>query len=352
MIIRGGTSKGVFFQKEHLPSDENLRNQLLIRLMGSPDNRQIDGLGGATTPTSKIAMVSKSRKPAYDLEYTFAQVFVEEKKINFPTCGNILTGVGIFGIAAGLIPAKEGQTKVRIFDVNTKMTIEQIIETPNQQIKSEGDFSISGVPFSGAPILCSFQNLVGAKSGKLYPTGAKIDNIGGKDCTCIDVAMPCVLFRARDFGVDAYESMADLNSNKNLLKELLKLRLKAGEKMGFGDVSSLVYPKPILLNYPQKGGTIAARYFTPQKCHDAFAISGGFALVTACLDVGNISDEFVNISIQEKNDLVIEHPCGTMELTIHKPDNHWHHISGTTTRTARLLLKGEVLIPPEWLAAS
>ena len=349
MIIRGGTSKGIFFQKKDLPQNENLRNKLLIRLMGSPDNRQIDGLGGATTLTSKIAMIKASTNPDYDLEYTFAQIFVEDTKISFPTCGNILTGAGIFGIESGLVPAQEGQTKIRILDINTQMIVEQNIETPHKKITSAGSFTISGVPFSGSPIFCSFHNLVGAKSGKLYPTGKKIDIIDGKECTCIDVAMPCVLFRACDFGVSGYENMQELNNQQELLKELLQLRLKAGEKMGFGDVSSMVYPKPILLNKPQKGGTIAARYFTPQKCHDSFAISGGFALLTACLDKKNISNEFVNIEPQKKNNLIIEHPCGQMELSIYKPDNNWHNLTGATTRTARILLKGEVLIPPEWL---
>lgn len=347
MIFRGGTSKGVYFLKDDLPKDERLRNKLLIRLMGSPDSRQIDGLGGGSTTTSKVAIVEKSKNSKYDLEYTFAQVEVEKDQICFPTCGNILMGVGAFGIETGLVKAQKDTTKIRILDVNTKMSIEQILQTPNAKINYNGDFKISGVPWSAAPIRSNFQAIVGAKTNKFYPTGNKIDLIEGVECSCVDVAMPCVIFRARDFDITAYENTKTLNNNKELLEKISALRIIAGEKMGFKNVTDLVYPKPILINSAKNKGTITARYFTPSKCHDAFAISGGLALLSSCLDKENITAEFVNIDRKESNALSVEHPCGFLDITIKKPKANWDGLSGDLIRTARLIMKGEVMIPKE-----
>ncbi len=227
IFMRGGTSRGPYFKAEDLPKDTAARDRVLLAAMGSPDPRQIDGLGGADTLTSKVAIVSKSTRPGVDLDYLFAQVDIGKPIVDTaPSCGNMLAGVAPFGIETGMIEAADGETRVMIYNVNTEARIEAVVKTPGKSVQYTGDARIDGVPGTAAPIILNFMEVVGSVSGKMLPTGNVRDVINGIEVTCIDVAMPMIMMRAKDFGLTGTEGRAEINPNKELFARIEPIRLE------------------------------------------------------------------------------------------------------------------------------
>lgn len=343
--MRGGTSRGPYFLRSDLPEDENQRNKVLLAVMGSPDLRQIDGMGGADPVKSKVAMISKSDEDGVDVNYHFAQVKIDEPIVDTkPSCGNMLIGVGPFAIERGLVKPNEGATKVVIRDVNTGMKIEEIVQTPNKQVSYDGNFQIDGVPNNGSPVEIRFLDSIGSKTQKLFPTGNKIDKINGKECSLVDAAMPVVFFKAEDFGVTGNEGHLELNQNQKLIDEMGEIRIELGKRIGFGDVSKSVIPKVAIISKPDKG-SIKSRYFMPWSCHNGYAITGSICLMAAAKSKGTICSEFYS-DYSEKGSFEIEHPTGVSKLNfeIEYKDNEISSLIAGTTRHARLLMSGNVYV--------
>jgi len=345
LFMRGGTSRGPYFLKNDLPDDEKQRDKILLAVMGSPDVRQIDGIGGADPVKSKVAMVSKSEENGIDVNYHFAQVKIDEPIVDTkPSCGNMLIGVGPFAVERGLVQAQDGQTKVVIRDVNTGMKIEEIVQTPNKKVSYDGDFQIDGVPNNGTPVEIRFLDSIGSKTNKLFPTGNKIDRINDKECSLVDAAMPVVFFRARDFGLTGNESHTELNENKKLIDEMGDIRIELGKRIGFGDVSKSVIPKVALVSKADTG-SIKSRYFMPWSCHNGYAITGSICLMAASKSRDTICSEFYS-DYSDSGKFEIEHPTGTskLNLEIEYKDNEIKNIIAGTTRHARLLMSGDVYV--------
>jgi len=345
IFMRGGTSRGPYFIKSDLPDDIPTRDKVLLAAMGSPDNRQIDGLGGADPVKSKVAIVSKSDEAGVDVNYHFAQVKIDEPIVDTkPSCGNMLIGVGPFSIERGLVEAQDGLTKVVIRDVNTGMKIEETVRTPNKIVSYEGDLKIDGVPNPGSPVDLSFLEVIGSKTKKLFPTGNKIDKINGIECSMVDSAMPVLFFRASDFGVTGNESHTELNQKQDLIDKMNKIRIEVGKRIGFGDVSKSVIPKVALLSKADKG-SIKSRYFMPWQCHNAYAITGTICLATAAKSKGTICNEYYD-DFSDEGFFEIEHPTGIskVKVKVTREGEEIVDLVATTTRHARLIMSGEVHI--------
>jgi 2-methylaconitate cis-trans-isomerase PrpF len=345
--MRGGTSRGPYFRAEDLPADTATRDRVLLAAMGSPDLRQIDGLGGADTLTSKVAIVSKSTRPGVDVDYLFAQVDIGKPVVDTnPSCGNMLAGVAPFALESGMIPAQDGETRVMIFNVNTEARIEAIVQTPGRTVSYAGDARIDGVPGTAAPIVLNFMDVVGSIAGRMLPTGNVRDLIDGIDVTCIDVAMPMILLRAKDLGLSGYEGRSEINPNKALFARIEPIRLEAGRRMGFGDCSDKVIPKVGLLSPPREGGTITSRYLTPHALHAAHAVTGAVCVSTACALEGTIAHELARPDDSNPRTIWIEHPSGQVDVRLRTngkgPDME---VVAGTLRTARPIMRGEVLVP-------
>ena len=343
--MRGGTSRGPYFIKSDLPEDIETRDKVLLAAMGSPDNRQIDGLGGADPVKSKVAIVSKSDEAGVDVNYHFAQVKIDEPIVDTkPSCGNMLIGVGPFSIERGLVEAQDGLTKVIIRDVNTGMKIEETVRTPNKIVSYEGDLKIDGVPNPGSPVDLNFLEVIGSKTKKLFPTGNKIDKINGIECSLVDSAMPVLFFRASDFGVTGNESHIELNQKQDLIDKMNEIRIEVGKRIGFGDVSKSVIPKVALLSKADKG-SIKSRYFMPWQCHNAYAITGTICLATAAKSKGTICNEYYD-DFSDEGFFEIEHPTGISKVKVRvtREGEEIVDLVATTTRHARLIMSGEVHI--------
>jgi 4-oxalomesaconate tautomerase len=347
IFMRGGTSRGPYFKADDLPKDVATRDRVLLAAMGSPDVRQIDGLGGADTLTSKVAIVSKSTRPGVDLDYLFAQVDIGKPMVDTaPSCGNMLAGVAPFGIETGLIPARDGETSVMIFNVNTEARIEAIVQTPGGKMKYSGEARIDGVPGTAAPVILNFMDVVGSVSGKMLPTGNVVDTIDGIELTCIDVAMPMIMMRAKDLGLTGYENRAEINGNKELFARIEPIRREAGKRMGFGDVSDKVIPKVGLLSPPRDGGTITSRYLTPHALHAAHAVTGAVCVATACALEGSIAHQLAKPDDANPRVIWIEHPSGQVDVLLKTTGKGADmDVVAGTLRTARPIMKGEVLVP-------
>ena len=345
IFMRGGTSRGPYFIKSDLPDDIESRDKVLLAAMGSPDNRQIDGLGGADPVKSKVAIVSKSKEDGIDVDYHFAQVKIDEPIVDTkPSCGNMLIGVGPFSIERGLVEAQDGLTKVIIRDVNTGMKIEETVRTPNKIVSYEGDLKIDGVPNPGSPVDLSFLEVIGSKTKRLFPTGNKIDKINGIECSMVDSAMPVLFFRASDFGITGNESHIELNQKQDLIDKMNEIRIEVGKRIGFGDVSKSVIPKVALLSKADKG-SIKSRYFMPWQCHNAYAITGTICLATAAKSKGTICNEYYD-DFSNEGFFEIEHPTGIskVKVKVTREGDDIIDLVATTTRHARLIMSGEVHI--------
>ena len=347
-FFRGGTSRGPYFRREHLPEDRETLTQVLISAVGAGHPLNIDGLGGGAAVTTKVAMLSRSDAPGADIDYFFAQVSVEEKQVDFkPTCGNILSGVGPAALEMGLISAQGDTTRILIRAVNTGAIVESIVETPGGQVNYDGDTRIDGVPGSAAPVLLNFMGVVGSSTGAFLPTGALQDEIDGIAVSCMDVAMPVAIARAADFGLTGYESAAELDANREFYARMEPIRREAGQRMGMGDVSNSVTPKFAIVAPPRDGGTLTARYFMPRNCHPTMAVTGAQCIAACALTPGSVAE---GLAVQPEGApavVAIEHPTGKIDVTV----DYLIDLDGFTLRsagllrTARLLARGEVFVP-------
>ena len=348
VLMRGGTSRGPYFLASDLPSDPAKRDAVLLAVMGSPHQLQVDGIGGSNTLTSKVAIVSPSRQKGADVDYLFAQVSVNEAFVDTkPNCGNMLAGVGPFAIECGLVKASNPTTLVRIFNVNTESLIESIVQTPGGQVQYEGSTRIDGVGDPAAPIKLTFLDALGAVTGKLLPTGSALDTIQGVESTCIDMAMPLLLMAAESFGKTGKETPAELDADRAMMQKIESIRLEAGQRMGMGDVSKLVVPKPALMSRPAQGGNIASRYFTPHACHKAHAVTGALAVATAAVLPGTVANRFVEPRGFTGGVLTIEHPTGKIEVDLVTRANGGapEVERASFVRTARRIFDGHVHVP-------
>ncbi|MEK9802055.1 MAG: PrpF domain-containing protein, partial [Curvibacter sp.] len=280
VLMRAGTSRGPFFLKDWLPEDTATRDRVLRGAIGASDLGQIDGLGGGSTLTSKVAIVSRSSRADCDIDYLFAQVSAQGVDTR-PNCGNMLAGVAPFAIEQGLVQPADGMTSVRVHNVNTGARIDVSLHTPSGRVVYDGDVCIDGTPGPAAPVYLSFLDAWGAVTGRLFPTGQRTEGIDGVEVSCIDAAMPMVLMRACELGVSGHESAAELDAMPELLARIERIRREAGRRMGLGDVSASVVPKPVLLAEGAEPGAIVSRYFTPWRCHTAHAVTGAVGVATA-----------------------------------------------------------------------
>ena len=346
VLMRSGTSRGPFFLRECLPENDTERDQALIGAIGASDPLQLDGLGGGSTLNCKVAIVSLSKKPGCDLDYLFAQVGVGHQSVDTrPNCGNMLAGVAPFAIEQGLIQAQEGTTTVRIHNVNTGATIESTVCTPDRQVTYEGNARIDGVAGTAAPILLNFLDAWGAVTGKVFPTGQRIDLIDGTEVTCIDAAMPLMIMRAQDMGVKGNERPAELDANKPLLDRIEKLRIEMGRRMGLGDVKNSVIPKPVLVSKSDHSGSIVSRYFTPHKCHVSHAVTGAIGVITAFALPGTVASGMVRQA--GRHPLSVVHPQGQIDLDVelHEEGQEISVVRAALVRTARKIMRGELHLP-------
>ena len=352
-VMRGGTSKGLYFLASDLPAEPAARDRILLGAMGSPDPRQIDGMGGAHPLTSKVAIVSPSDLPDVDVDYLFLQVQVDKAVVSdSQNCGNILAGVGPFAIETGLVPAQSGTTDVRIHMVNTGARAVARVETPAQRVNYSGGARIDGVPGTAAPIPIDFLDIAGSSCGALLPTGRVRDQFCGVDVTCIDNGMPVVLLRAADFGLSGSETPAELETNVGLKEQIEAIRLLAGEAMNLGDVRDKTVPKMSLVSPACHGGVINTRTFIPHRVHEAIGVLGSVSVATACVMQGSVGHEVAGLSIESGvHRLEVEHPTGffTVEIDVAiAPSERSAEVRrAALLRTARLLMRGEVFIPEE-----
>jgi len=346
VLMRAGTSRGPFFLRDWLPTGDEARDQALIGAIGASDPLQLDGLGGGSTLNSKVAIVSRSSQPDCDLDYLFAQVGVGHQSVDTrPNCGNMLSGVAPFAIEQGLIPAQDGRTTVRIFNVNTGSKIEATVCTPGGVVTYDGDARIDGVAGTAAPILLNFLDAWGAVTGQLFPTGRRIDTIDGLDVTCIDAAMPLMMLRAADLGLSGRERPAELDAHVELLARIEALRLQAGQRMGLGDVSGSVVPKPVLVSAGDAPDSITSRYFTPHKCHASHAVTGAIGVATAFALPGTVASGVPRLPGQHP--LVVLHPAGQIdvEVEIEGAGESATVQRAALVRTARKIMQGMLHLP-------
>ena len=344
MWMRGGTSKGGYFLKADLPADTAQRDAFLLGVMGSPDPRQIDGMGGADPLTSKVAVVSKSVRPGIDVDYLFLQVFVDQAIVtDAQNCGNILAGVGPFAIERGLVATSGDETRVTIFMENTGQVAVATVQTPGGQVTYAGDAAIDGVPGTHAPIPTEFRDTAGSSCGALLPTGNAVDVIEGVACTLIDNGMPCIVMKAADLGVTGYESREELESEAlaPLRARIEAIRLAAGPLMNLGDVSAKSVPKMFLVAPPRAGGAICTRSFIPHRAHATIGVLAAVSVATAALLEGSPAAEVAEVPEGPRKTLSVEHPTGEMSCVLEVNDAG-EVTSAALLRTARKLMDGMV----------
>ena len=347
-LMRGGTSKGAYFLASDLPTDEAARDRVLLAVMGSPDPRQIDGVGGADPLTSKVAIVSPSTRPGIDVDYLFCQVWVDQAEVSTQqNCGNILAGVAPFAIERGLVAANGPETRVRIFMVNTGQTVVSTVQTPGGRPRYDGDTAIDGVPGTAAPIALSFSDTAGSTCGALLPTGNAVDVVNGVRITCIDNGMPVVVMRADELGRTGYEARDTLDADTELKTRIEVIRLTAGPMMKLGDVKAKTVPKMILVAPPIRGGAISTRSFIPHRCHATIGVFAALSVATASLLPEGPAREVAKIPTGRQRRMLIEHPTGAAPvlLTVEARDGREDVIEGALISTARAIFAGEVLVP-------
>lgn len=342
MWMRGGTSKGAYFLASDLPTDTAERDTLLLSVMGSPDPRQIDGIGGADPLTSKVAVVQSSNRDDADVDYLFLQVFVDQAIVtDAQNCGNILAGIGPFAIERGLVEAQDGETSVRIFMQNTGQIAVARVQTPNKQVIYRGNAKIDGVPGTAAPIAIEFNDIAGSSCGALLPSSNIVDEFDNVAVTLIDNGMPVVLLRAKDLGISGFESREELEANQELKQKLESIRLQAGPVMNLGDVEKKSVPKMSLIAEPAQGGTLTTRTFIPHRCHASIGVLGAVSVATAAVLPGSVADGLAVVPQGATKSLSIEHPIG--EMTVIFTTSEQGDITSTAIlRTARKLFDGVV----------
>ncbi len=345
--MRAGTSRGPFFLAEWLPKDPAARDRALAAAMGACEPLHLDGLGGGSTLNNKVAIVSRSREPGCDLDYLFAQVSVGKPVVDTrPNCGNMLSGVAPFAIEQGLIEASGDETTVRIHNVNTGAKIDATVRTPGGRVTYDGDTRIDGVAGGAAPVLLNFLDAWGAVTGKLFPTGERIEVIDGVSVTCIDAAMPMVMMSAADLGVTGRESPQEFDANPALMERIERIRLQAGRRMGLGDVSGSVVPKPVIVSASDDPSCIVSRYFTPHRCHTSHAATGAIGVATAFALPGTVASGVARAP--GRHLLAVLHPSGRLEvgLEVQGEGAHARIERAALVRTARKIFAGELYLAP------
>lgn len=348
-LMRGGTSKGPFFLASSLPAEVQVRDRVLLAVMGSPDLRQIDGLGGADSLTSKVAVIGPSTRPDADVDYLFLQVVVNEPRVDSSqNCGNMLAAVGPFAIEKGLVPAGGERTRVRIHMVNTQSIAVAEVQTPGGEVQYHGNASIDGVPGTAAPILLDFLDIAGSSCGALLPTGNARDLIQGVPTTLIDNGMPVAVMRASDLGKTGAESPGELEDDRALKERVEAIRLEAGRRMNLGDVTRKNVPKMCLVSAPMKGGTISTRNFIPHVVHKAIGVFGAVSVATACVVPGAVTAGIAQVGgAGRSRRLDVEHPTGffTVEMDYETEGGLIQVQRAALLRTARKLMTGETFVP-------
>ena len=360
LFMRGGSSRGPFFLASDLPADIPTRDRVLLAVMGSPDRRQIDGLGGAHPLTSKVGIVSPSRTPGVALDFLFAQMQPDKDTVDTsPNCGNMLAAVVPFALERGLIQAQGDTTTVRVLTLNTDMQCDVTVQTPmtlqGRRVRYDGDARIDGVPGSSAPITINFLDTAGSVCAGLLPTGQVRDvvRVTGEGfvpftlpVTCIDNGMPLVMFQAADVGCTGYETVAELNADTALKQRIEALRIQTGHLMGLGDVSAKNYPKMTLIAPPRSGGSLCTRSFIPHVCHDAIGVLAAVTVGTACVLQGSVCEGVAVMGGGHELRVSVEHPTGEFSVALGlDPANPQNVTRAALLRTARLIMRGEVMIP-------
>ena len=352
LFMRGGTSRGPFFNAADLPTDIATRDRVLLAVMGSPNARQIDGLGGAHPLTSKVGIVSNSSAAGVDVDFLFAQLQPNKDTVDTtPNCGNMLAAVVPFAIETGLMQAQGDTTTLRVLTLNTGMQCDITVQTPGGQVEYAGTARIDGVPGTSAPITINFLDTAGSVCSGLLPTGQVLDEmevsgVGKIKVTCIDNGMPMVLFRASDMGRSGYESVAQLDADTELKAKIEALRLHASRLMGLGDVSNKNFPKMCLISAPREGGSISTRCFIPHVCHDAIGVLAAVTVGTACVLEGSITQGIAVMPTGLVKTVSVEHPTGEFSVELELDPNNLQNVTrAALLRTARLIMRGEVMIP-------
>jgi 4-oxalomesaconate tautomerase len=327
-----------------LPDQPALRDQVLLAVMGSPDKRQIDGLGGGDSLTSKVAIIKPSSRAEADVDYLFAQVLVEEARVDYgQNCGNILAAVGPFAIERGLVAVTGDETPVRIFMENTGQIAVAHVPTPDGSVRYSGDARIDGVPGHAAPLIVEFEDVAGSSCGALLPTGNALDMFDGVYVTCIDNGMPVVLIRAQALGCSGYESPEQLDADVELKARLEAIRLQAGPLMNLGDVRQRNVPKMCLVAPAQAGGALSTRSFIPHRCHTSIGVFGAVSVAAACLIEDTVATGLASVGEGDVRRLSIEHPTGEFTVELRLKEGQ---LAGCgLMRTARLLFEGVVCVP-------
>lgn len=360
LLMRGGTSKGPLFNEADLPSDIATRDRVLLAAMGSPDKRQIDGLGGAHPLTSKVGIVRKSSVPGVDLDFLFAQLQPDKDTVDTtPNCGNMLAAVVPFALETGMVEPQGDQSTYRVLTLNTDMQCDISVDTSGGMVQYEGTARIDGAPGTSAPVIINFLDTAGSVCAGLLPTGQVRDTltVTGSgfesftlDVTCIDNGMPLVIFKASDMGRSGYESVAEMNADTALKAKIEALRLQVSLLMGLGDVSQKNYPKMTLIAPPQNGGAITTRSFIPHVCHDAIGVLAAVTVGTACVLEGSVCEGVAVMPNGLTKNVSVEHPTGEFSVALQtEPANHLPGgqlvKQAALLRTARLLMRGEAMVP-------
>jgi 4-oxalomesaconate tautomerase len=355
MMIRGGTSKGVYFLAEDLPTNPAERDALLLALMGSPDARQVDGLGGAHPLTSKVAIVSRSSNPGCDIDFLFAQVSVDKPNVDTtPNCGNILAGIGPFALERGLVPVRGETTVLRVRTVNTGTISDLEVQTPGGAVMYEGTARIDGAPGTSAPITITFLDAEGSVCGALLPTGNAVDRINGVDVTLIDNGMPVIVMKASDLDRTGHEPRDQLDKDAVLKARMEAIRVIAGPMMNLGDVHDKVVPKIALVAEPRNGGSIATRSFIPHECHSSIGVFAAVTVATAAALPGSPAHSVAVASGGHERTVTVEHPTGefTVNLTVGGTTQAPVIEKAGLLRTARVLFDGTAYVPESRLQAT
>ncbi len=345
--MRGGTSRGPFFRAADLPSDIAQRDRVLLAVMGSPDRRQIDGLGGAHPLTSKVGIVDRGSRPGVDLNFLFAQLQPDSDRVDTtPNCGNMLAAVVPFALETALVKPKGASSTFRVLTLNTDMQCDITVQTPGGRVEYQGDARIDGVPGTSAPIAINFLDTAGSVCAGLLPTGNVRDVVDGIEVSCIDNGMPLVMLRAADVGRSGSETVAELNADTELKTRLERLRLACGQAMGLGDVTAKNYPKMTLIAAPRHGGSLGTRSFIPHVCHDAIGVLAAVTAATACVLDGSVCDGIAVVPKGQVKQVSIEHPTGEFSVELEVDPDHPQNVTrAALLRTARLLMRGEAMIP-------
>jgi 4-oxalomesaconate tautomerase len=352
LFMRGGTSRGPFFNERDLPADVPTRDRVLLAVMGSPDRRQIDGLGGAHPLTSKVGIVRPGTRPGVDLEFLFAQVMVDKAVVDTtPNCGNMLAAVVPYALETGMVRAQGPSSTYRVLTRNTDMLCDITVQTPGGRVSYEGQARIDGVPGTCAPITINFLDTAGSVCSGLLPSGRVRDTVtvpgaAPIEVTCIDNGMPLVIMRAADLARTGVEGVAELNADTELKERLEALRLACGQLMGLGDVTAKTYPKMCLIAPPAAGGSLCTRCFIPHVCHDAIGVLAAVTVATACVLPGSIAEGIAVVPAGPVRTLSVEHPSGEFSVELETTPGDPPAVKrAALLRTARLIMRGEVMVP-------